>query len=91
VNGLIRFNASGEFNNSLHHTRKGIEPDRLGKIIRDWSEKIQNTEFYAQDYRKTTERATSGDFVYLDPPYFHTKGRYYGTIDFEQFLSFLED
>lgn len=91
VNGLIRFNANGEFNNSLHHTRKGIEPDRLRKIILDWSQKIQNTEFYAQDYIKTTECASAGDFVYLDPPYFHTKGRYYGTIDFEQFLSFLED
>ena len=27
VNGLIRFNAKGEFNNSLHHTRKGIKPE----------------------------------------------------------------
>lgn len=90
VNGLIRFNANGDFNNSLHHTRKGIEPERLKKIIFDWSSKIQNTEFCAQDYRKSTEAATAGDLIYLDPPYFHTKGRYYGTIDYDEFLSFLE-
>lgn len=30
------------------------------------------------------------DLIYLDPPYFHTKGRYYETIDFDAFLSHLE-
>ncbi len=90
VNGLIRFNAKGDFNNSLHHTRKGIEPERLRRIILDWSTRIQNTDFYAQDYRKTTESAIASDLIYLDPPYFHTKGRYYGTIDYDAFLSFLE-
>src|ERR1043165_197304 len=28
VNGLIRFNGDGDFNNSLHHTRPGIAPQR---------------------------------------------------------------
>jgi DNA adenine methylase len=91
VNGLIRFNSNGEFNNSLHHTRPGISPDKLRKIILDWSDHIQGTEFCAQDYIKTTQNAKKGDLVYLDPPYFHTKGRYYGTIDFNIFLNFLED
>lgn len=90
VNGLIRFNADGEFNNSLHHTRPGISPDSLKKIILDWSEHIQCAEFMAQEYFETTATAQKGDLVYLDPPYFHTKGRYYGTIDFEHFLSYLE-
>lgn len=90
VNGLIRFNAKGEFNNSLHHTRPGIAPERLGKIIYDWSYKIQTAQFVYGDYRLTTETATAGDLVYLDPPYFHTKGRYYGTIDYGEFLTFLE-
>lgn len=90
VNGLIRFNANGDFNNSFHHTRSGIAPDSLSEIIKDWSEKIQNTEFITGDYSVTTQKAKSGDLVYLDPPYFHTKGRYYGTIDFEKFLAFLK-
>lgn len=91
VNGLIRFNDKGEFNNSLHYSRKGINPDTLEKIIADWSEHIHNTEFIADDYTVTTSSAKAGDIVYLDPPYFHTKGRYFGTIDFERFLEYLED
>ena len=91
VNGLIRFNSDGEFNNSLHHTRPGIHPNRLKKIIVDWSEHIKGAEFMAMDYRETTATARKGDLVYLDPPYFHTRGRYYGTIDFDEFVEFLED
>lgn len=91
VNGLIRFNANGDFNNSLHHTRPGIEPSKLSDIILDWSSKIQNAEFIAQDYTLTTANANKNDIVYLDPPYFHTKGRYFGTIDFNKFLEYLDD
>jgi DNA adenine methylase len=92
VNGLIRFNAQGEFNNSLHHTRPGINPDRLEKIILDWSDHIKGAVFYAKDYQETTAKAVEGDFIYLDPPYFHTVGRYYGTksIDFQEFLDYLD-
>lgn len=89
VNGLIRFNDKGEFNNSLHYSRKGINPDTLDEIIMEWSRRIQNTEFLADDYTVTTSTAKSGDIVYLDPPYFHTKGRYFGTINFDSFLEYL--
>lgn len=91
VNGLIRFNSKGEFNNSLHHTRPGINPVRLKKIILDWSASIQSSEFVAAEYQDTTKSAKEGDFVYLDPPYFHTVGRYYGTktINFKEFLEYL--
>ena len=91
VNGLIRFNDKGEFNNSLHYSRKGINPDTLERIIIDWSQHIKNTVFMAEDYTVTTAEAKAGDIVYLDPPYFHTKGRYFGTIDFDRFLEYLED
>lgn len=90
VNGLIRFNAQGNFNNSFHHTRPGISPQKLTKIIYDWSKHIQGTQFIAQDYTQTTLDAKKGDFIYLDPPYFHTKGRYYGSIDYEKFFNYLE-
>ena len=89
VNGLIRFNTNGDFNNSLHHTRPGISPDKLKEIIVDWSKHIQGTEFIAADYTDTTRTARANDLIYLDPPYFHTKGRYYGTIDFDAFLVYL--
>ncbi len=91
VNGLIRFNNKGEFNNSLHYSRKGINPIMLKGIINDWSSHIKHTVFYAEDYSVTTEIAKKGDIVYLDPPYFHTKGRYFGTIDYNKFLEYLEN
>jgi len=90
VNGLIRFNQKGEFNNSLHHTRKGIEPDRLAEVIALWLPRLQNVEFIAGDYEDTLNTAECGDFAYLDPPYFHTKGRYYGRIDYERFFKVLD-
>ncbi len=91
VNGLIRFNSKGEFNNTFHHTRPGIHPERFKKIIFDWSHKVQGLSFVCKDYRETTGTARKGDLIYLDPPYFHTKGRYYGKIDYDEFVNFLEE
>jgi DNA adenine methylase len=76
VNGLIRFNNSGEFNNSLHHTRPGISPNRLRPLICHWSQTIQKVDFVVADYRETLSNAKQGDLVFLDPPYAGTKGRY---------------
>jgi DNA adenine methylase len=76
VNGLIRFNADGNFNNSLHHTRPGIAPERLSKILIEWSKYLSTVEFYHQDYRETLSVAGKGDMIFLDPPYAGTRGRY---------------
>lgn len=91
VNGLIRFNVKGEFNNSLHHTRPGIHPERLSAIVRSWSRAISGMEFLAGDYRLTLNSASSGDLIFLDPPYAGTKGRYHpASFDFEAFYQELE-
>jgi len=90
VNGLIRFNSRGEFNNSFHLSRPGINPARLRNIIKDWSDRIQNTEFIHQDYQSTLAQCGTGDLVYLDPPYFHTRGRYYGGINPDVFFREVE-
>lgn len=76
VNGLIRFNKKGEFNNSLHYTRPGIAPGRLRRIILHWSYAIQGVEFLTADYRQTLAPAGACDVVFLDPPYGGTRGRY---------------
>ena len=91
VNGLIRFNKNGEFNNALHHTRKGIDPNRLRKVIMEWSSKIQGISFQNVDYRESTKNATSNDFIYLDPPYFNNKARYCSDIDYDTFIEYLRD
>lgn len=91
VNGLIRYNKNGEFNNSLHHTRPGIHPSRFERIINDWSKWVQNVEFKNQDYRETIADARKGDTVFLDPPYVGTKARYIPqSFDYKVFYSELE-
>lgn len=93
VNGLIRFNSKGEFNNSFHLSRPGIKPSTLANIIRDWSARLGGLDFVYGDYRATSKSAKEGDFVYLDPPYMNTVGRYYGTstIDYDDFFEYLEN
>lgn len=91
TNGLIRFNQKGEFNNSFHLNRPGINPKKLRNIIEDWTSNIQNAKFYHKSYADLVKTATDKDFVYLDPPYFHTKGMYFGTIDYNKFIDFLRD
>ena len=76
VNGMIRYNDKGEFNNSFHLSRPGIHPDSLKTILFQWKEIIQKIEFLNVDYRECLEKARMGDFVFLDPPYGGTKSRY---------------
>lgn len=91
VNGLIRFNAEGNFNNSLHHTRPGIAPERLRKVILEWHKYLADVEFHHQDYRETLSAVSKGDMVFLDPPYAGTKGRYRaGDFSTKEFFELLE-
>ncbi len=91
VNGLIRYNEHGDFNNSFHLSRPGINPERLRGILQKWSDRLQNFQFVQADYREVLAGAQRGDFVFLDPPYGGTKGRYTKTtFDFEAFFAELE-
>lgn len=76
VNGLIRYNSNGEFNNSMHKSRPGINPKSFLDILLKWSIYIKDVEFRHCDYRTSLLEAEPGDFVFLDPPYGGTKGRY---------------
>jgi len=52
TNGMPRYNKNGEFNNSFHITRNGIEPKRLKPILMEWSDKLKknNVEFIHTSY-----------------------------------------
>jgi DNA adenine methylase len=91
VNGLIRYNKKGEFNNSLHYSRKGIEPDTLCKLLIETSSKIQNYTFICSDYFSILPLIRKDDLVYLDPPYYHTKSMYYGKIDYQKLWDFINE
>jgi DNA adenine methylase len=92
VNGLIRFNTYGDFNNSLHHTRPGIHPETLRSILLEWSKIVSKTKFAATDYENLLKKAKLGDIVYMDPPYMGNKGRYKNEqFDFERLWHILDD
>lgn len=92
TNGMPRYNREGKFNNGFHLTRNGIEPERLYPILMEWSDKLNkhNVEFRHCSYESILKELKPGDFVYMDPPYYNTKGMYFGGIDFTMFFLFLE-
>lgn len=93
TNGMPRYNSKGEFNNSFHITRNGIEPDNLKPILYDWNEKLRrfDVEFINRSYETLLNDVKENDFVYLDPPYANTKGMYFGGIDLDVFFKFLRE
>ena len=91
LNGMIRYNNAGEFNNSLHLTRPGIDPKRLAAIINQWHKVVNKFSFLNVDYRECLEDVKKGDFVFLDPPYGGTKSRYtQTTFSLEEFYQTLD-
>ncbi len=90
VNGIVRFNKEGEFNNSFHLSRKGMEPARFEGVVNTWAARLEGVEFFCQDYEATLAEARSSDFVYLDPPYAGNKQRYAQDLDLERFFATLE-
>lgn len=79
-NGLIRYNESGEFNTSFHVNRLGMEPDRMEKIIREWSRLLNkyDVRFGASSFEYVLPLVENeDDFVYLDPPYANLTSKMY--------------
>lgn len=91
VNGIVRFNDDGAFNNSFHLSRRGMQPARFAGIVQKWTLILQGVEFVCQDYTELLNRAEPGDFVYLDPPYAGNKQRYIGDLDLDLFFNELEN
>ena len=90
TNGMPRYNKKGEFNNSFHITRNGIDPNRFEKIVNEWSFflKKYDVKFICCSFDEI--EASKNDLVYLDPPYQNTKGMYFGSFNNMSLFSFLE-
>jgi DNA adenine methylase len=91
VNGIVRFNDKGHFNNSFHLSRRGMEPERFRTVVEAWHSVIQGVRFVCQDYAETVAMAQKDDFVYFDPPYAGNRQRYTENLDIERFLATLEE
>lgn len=90
VNGIVRFNNDGEFNNSFHLSRKGMVPNRYEKTVLAWSVRLRGVKLVCQDYEVTLADARAGDFAYLDPPYAGNNKRYVADLDIDRFNTVLE-
>ena len=91
VNGIVRFNDKGNFNNSFHLSRCGMKPESFSKSVMLWHKKIQGVRFLCSDYREILSQTSKDDFVYLDPPYAATKNRYANQIQPIELFNELEN
>jgi len=85
-NGMMRFNSKGGFNVPFCRKPNRFSKSYITKITNQvkWlSELFQNNkwEFRVSDWRDVVKDAKSGDFLYLDPPYFGRHTNYYNRWD----------
>jgi DNA adenine methylase len=72
-NGLYRTNRSGQFNVPYAPLKAGEIPG-LRTVI-DAADLLRNARLRAQDFGTSIRNASSGDFVYMDPPFFVSSRR----------------
>jgi DNA adenine methylase len=73
-NGVIRFNRKGHFNVPYCHKPERFAQAYVTKItnqVRQISDVLRSVDwtFAVRDFRETLAAASTGDFVYVDPPY----------------------
>lgn len=81
--GVIRFRKSDGYMSTPCGIHTPIKSETFKKRVYEWRQRIMNTEFLCQDYKKTFERVKEGDLVYCDPPYSHSQAILYGAQDFD--------
>jgi DNA adenine methylase len=96
VKASVRYNASGEFNQSPDNRRKGRQPRAMRQDIEAASRLLRHrTMVLSGDYRKVLAIATPNDIVYLDPPYQGVcatrDARYLNGVSVTDFVKTLED
>lgn len=83
-NGLLRFNARGQYNVPFGRKPGRFRPAYVTKIANQvtWVRSILRSvdwEFVVSDYQALMRRAGPDDFVYMDPPYIGRHADYYNT------------
>jgi DNA adenine methylase len=96
VKASVRYNSTGEFNQSPDNRRKGVVPNTLRKHILYVARLLDGkTCLREMDYRSVLEEVTAKDVVYLDPPYQGTSdgsdSRYLTGLIHEEFVATLEN
>lgn len=92
TNGMPRYNSDGNFNNSCHFSRPGINVDSLTDIILNASDLLNsNNVIFEHCSFEDYKNYSKDDFFYLDPPYNATKGMYYGNFETHNFFNWINN
>ena len=91
VKASVRYNADGEFNQSPDNRRMGALPETMRQHILGASHLLRGkTKLTCIDYKEVVAQATTGDLIFLDPPYQGVCGnrdpRYLKSVLFEEFV-----
>jgi DNA adenine methylase len=95
VKNAVRFNPSGEFNQSPDKRRQGTNPRTMrAELLAAHQILGANCRAVHSDFFAVFEKVKPGDFLYLDPPYQGTSGgrdqRYIGGVTRERMIAGLE-
>ncbi len=96
VKNSVRFNPTGEFNQSPDNRRLGMKPETMEHEILGAHRLLAGRcEVLCADFRETLRLATPSDLVYLDPPYQGTSygrdRRYFRGLERETLMETLND
>ena len=95
VKNAVRFNPSGQFNQSADKRRLGTRPKTMKAEIESAHRLLHGRcEVSCDDYKATLEIATANDIVYMDPPYQGTSegrdSRYFKGVQRKDLVTALE-
>ena len=95
VKAAVRYNAAGDFNQSLDNRRRGMRPTTMQDNILATSRLLAGKiSLQSVDYRKALATATPRDLVYMDPPYQGVGGRnprYLEYLPYDDFVATLAE
>ena len=96
VKAAVRYNASGEFNQSADKRRHGTRPSTMREQLLGASYLLRNRAVCEhRDYREILRKTTPRDLVYMDPPYQGVSrkrdARYLSGVDFAEFVEALTE
>ena len=96
VKASVRYNASGEFNNTPDNRRKGARPSEMHWRVATTSNLLRNrTQLTSYNYTEVLRMCSGEDLIYMDPPYQGVCGkrdsRYQPRFDHDGFCEALAD
>lgn len=96
VKNAVRFNRHGNFTQSADKRRTGMKPDRVKRTAFAVSRLLKGrVSLFSGDFKVCAASASTGDLVYLDPPYQGTTygpdKRYASGLERERLIDALHD